>query len=275
MLKEKEFWGHFIAALAALSSAATLIAFTFDWNNDNTPLWFSITSFIIIIIACFFYAEFMAQKKQKICLELNPDLKVDIEVGDLFTKKGIVVIPVNEYFDTIVDDQIIAHNSIHGKFIDTYFKDRLSELDVKIEQALSSIKEKESNPTRSRGKQNKYPLGTCISIRDGENIYVLFAFTHFNETNNAYIDTKEVYNAVVKLMLYLDKIANGKSVFLPVFGTGLSRLKKKPQRMLLYILECIDFMEKITLNGGLHIICYNSKDYNLNDVEKYFTNNRL
>lgn len=229
----------------------------------------------MILVICFFYAQYMAQKKREICLELNPDLKVHIEFGDLFNHKGIIVIPVNEYFDTIVDDQIIAHKSIHGKFIDTYFKDRISELDNKIQQALSSIKENEINSTRIRGKQNKYPLGTCISIHDGENIYVLFAFTHFNEENNAYIDTKEVNNAIVKLMLYLDKISNGNSVYLPVFGTGLSRLRKRPQRMLLYILECIDFMEKITLNGGLNIICFSSKDYNLNEVEKYFTNNIL
>ena len=44
-------------------------------------------------------------------------MKLTIKQGDLFVCNGVVLIPVNEYFDTHVGDGVINENSIHGLFI--------------------------------------------------------------------------------------------------------------------------------------------------------------
>ena len=45
-------------------------------------------------------------------------ITVKIEEGDIFKSPDWKVIPFNEFFDTIVDDVVIARNSLNGKFID-------------------------------------------------------------------------------------------------------------------------------------------------------------
>ena len=47
---------------------------------------------------------------------------VNIKSGDLFEEQGFKVIPFNEYFDTQVDDKIIANSSLNGIFIKKYLK---------------------------------------------------------------------------------------------------------------------------------------------------------
>lgn len=268
----KRFFELFISALAALSSLATLIAFSFKWDLSNVSTLCSVGLFGIIIFWGVVYALYMSRTKKKIELELNASLKVSIYTGDIFASKGVVVIPVNEYFDTIVDNIIISHSSIHGKFIDKYFTDRLGELDGKISQALANVPGGTNNPNRQSGKKMKYPLGTCISVRDGENEYVLFALTHFDNNNVALVKSEEVHGIIIKLFEYLDAHSNNRPVYMPVFGTSLSRLKKKPQRMLVYILDTLHFMREIAMPAGLNIVCYKASDYNLNKVESYFEN---
>ena len=54
-----------------------------------------------------------------------------IKQGDIFLQEGLKVINFNEYFDTIVDNKIIAKNSLNGKFITEKVKD-LEKLDSTI-----------------------------------------------------------------------------------------------------------------------------------------------
>lgn len=47
-------------------------------------------------------------EEEKIILQLDSKFIVTVTEGDLFKFEGVIVIPVNEYFDTIVNDIIIA-----------------------------------------------------------------------------------------------------------------------------------------------------------------------
>lgn len=47
-------------------------------------------------------------EEKKIILQLDSKFIVTVTEGDLFKFEGVIVIPVNEYFDTIVNDIIIA-----------------------------------------------------------------------------------------------------------------------------------------------------------------------
>ena len=56
-------------------------------------------------------------------------ITVRIEEGDIFKSPNWKLIPFNEFFDTIVDDVVIARNSLNGKFIE-----RLQDLAVWYEE---------------------------------------------------------------------------------------------------------------------------------------------
>ena len=62
-----------------------------------------------------------------------------LEFGDLFEKEDQIVIPVDDCFDTLVDDVLISGKSIHGQFIQKYFGGNTAELDRLIDQQLQNV----------------------------------------------------------------------------------------------------------------------------------------
>lgn len=262
-----------MTALAALSSIATLIAFIYQ-RNYNPTICESIIGAVIILCLCSIYGIYQCKRKKQIELQLGPQFNVTIKEGDLLKCEGVIVIPVNEYFDTTVNDIIIAKNTIHGKFINQFFSDRISELDDKITSSLKNSTFTTNNNRKYGGKTQQYSLGTCANIRDGKNCYILVALTHFNEENHAYIDTHEFKEVIYKLGNYINEHASNRPVYMPLIGTGQSGIKKPAQRVLLFILTCLEFMNSITLPSGLNIIIHPSlmKKINLNLIENYYNN---
>lgn len=274
--ESKKYWEYFFIALAALSSVVTLLGFIFesDINWKDISLCVKFIILILIIFGCMFYACLMTSRKSKITFKFNPQFILTIEEGDLFDKKGIIVIPVNEYFDTHIGDGIISSNSIHGKFVNSIFKDRIDELNTIITDALKN-RPCEYNASRQKGNKQKYELGTCIDVKEGDNIYVLVALTHFDKDNHAYLERKDFPIVFDKLIFHLNDISMQveKSIYMPLMGTGLSRLKRSPQRILNFLVDAIDFKYSgDTFPYGFFVEIYDVNQVNLNQLENHFDN---
>lgn len=264
ILKERFFWKHYMTAIAALSAAATLLTALFKLEEIKDCLWCGCIGAGIVILGSFFYAYWQMLSKKKITLDLSSELKLTISEGDLFQQKGVICIPFNEYFDTHVGDGVIDEGTIHGMFINRYFKDRVPELDGKIREKLSQFSCGEHKRRLDYCPNKKYDLGTCIDIRDGENTYVLFALTHFDDNDKANVGRAEYTEVIWKLMKHLTNIVEGRPVYMPLFGAGLSRLRRTPQRTLLHLVDTIDFDDTCTIPGGLNIVIKSLKDLNVN-----------
>lgn len=259
MIEMKKFFTHFTAAIGALSALVTLIS----WLNSIASTCYVIIVSLVILLLSTGYATVQIWPKKKLSIQLQPALKITIENGDLFEKKGVIVIPVNEYFDTIVDNKIIAENTIHGIFITKYFRTRIKDLDDKISDALAGISPIEET-NRLPAKQKKYPLGTCARISEGGNDYILLAFAHFDHNNHAHIETNEYETIIQGLMHNLEYVANNRPVYMPLFGTGQSGVPKTAQRILSYILGSIDFNYPRSLPAGRNIVIKDITKHNIN-----------
>lgn len=209
----------------------------------------------------------MTELKSSVTFIFNPQFRLTVEKGDLFTKRGIIVIPVNEYFDTQVGDGIISPSSIHGKWINRFFKEKTQELDQLIESELNETANKPG--LRTEGKNKIYPLGTCIDIKLDFNIYVLLVLSHFDENNHAFLERKDFSIVLQKLFEHLQRLDLAvNSVYMPLIGTGLSRLGRSPQRILDYIVDEIDFKySDLNFPKGLFIEIYDISQVNLNQLE--------
>lgn len=269
MKKISNWANHFLTAIAAISALTSLITWLFNIKMPETY-----TSWIYlgcIFTICIWYSHLQCKRKNRISLKFSPKLEVNIAKGDLFDNNhhGIIVIPVNEYFDTIVDDCIISSRTIHGQFINRYFNHNVSDLDNIISKSLKEQRFK-SNPQRKRGKVKKYPLGTCANVPYGKDIYVLAALTHFDENNNTNISPSEFKDVLYSLFQHLEKTANMRPVYMPLIGSGQSRFPKSPQRILFSILECLELMP-LSLPAGINIIIHQqtSKNINLRLIENF------
>lgn len=262
---------HFLTAIAAFSALFSLITWLFNLKiSDN-----SIFSWLFlggILIICLVYSFFQCKQKNNISLILGPKFRVNILKGDLFDNShhGIIVIPVNEYFDTIVDDCIISSKTIHGQFIIKYFNHNISDLDNAISKSLSN-KKYDLNDQRKRGKKRIYPLGTCADIICGQDLYVLVSLTHFNKTNNTDITLLEFNDVIYSLCQHLEEIANMRPIYMPLIGAGQSKIFKSPQRILFSILEHLELIP-FSFPAGINIIIHQTpfKEIDLRLIERCY-----
>lgn len=268
------FWAHFMAAITAFSAAATLISVLFDINSVKGCIYCGALGVILVVLFSYSYACWQTKSKTKITLDLSSELKLTICEGDLFEQKGIICIPVNEYFDTHVGDGVVSAKTLHGIFINKFYADRIPELEKKIQEQLPKGRHK-THSRRIEGCPEKiYDLGTCVDIREGENTYVLFALTHFDDNDKANVSRAEYTEVTRLLMEHLSKIAEGKPVYMPLFGTGLSRMRRTGQRILLHLVDALDFDDSATIPGGVNIVIksLNSVDVNLTTLEHVVKN---
>ena len=147
---------------------------------------------------------------------------VVIKTGDIFKQEGLKVIAFNEYFDTQVDERIIAQASLNGKFIREYCDCSVSELDAYIENyRFDSDEIKEINADRPEGKNQKFEIGTICVYHD----YILTALSKFNRHNEAYLTMPEYLGFLINFWDKVNRVYAQKSVSVPIFGSGLTRIK--------------------------------------------------
>lgn len=174
-----------------------------------------IIAFIIYHAIQYFYYRNLKRLSLKI---KNSTFK--IKTGDIFEQPELKVINFNEYFDTIVDNKIIAKNSLNGQFILNKVHD-VKELDSVISESLKdSIKE--SNNERPNGKKIKYELGSIVEYND----YLLTALTKFDKDNRANLSLRDYLVFLMNFWDNLDKIYANRSVCITLFGSSsITRFK--------------------------------------------------
>ena len=255
--------------IGTLSSVVTLISFV--TGNTNVTTCQMTMYFIGIIFAGIVFSIWQTYRKTELTIRVNDKCKVKIFTGDLFdfaNHDSVVVIPVNEFFDTQVDEEIISSSTLHGQFIRRYFNNSIDILENEIKKALQNVSCFELRRNHAV-KTSKYPLGTCIDIEVDDKLFVLVALTHFSKTNIAWTSLYEYGNVVRKLMTHLIKVSGLKSVYMPLMGTGLARIDHTSQFILKYMLDTILSMNHLSISGGLNVVLYPpiAKIINLNEIK--------
>ena len=186
----------------------------------NFKLLVGIIYRIVLVIAYLIYwhnANKMTQTIIKIGLTT-----VIVKSCNIFEEDGLKVIAFNEYFDTEVNDKIIAKKSLNGQFIRNHIDD-VEKLNSDIENdddLKNSIIEKRVK--RKQGKTTKYKLGSSILIDDE---YILTAFSRFNKNNQAELTIQEYVNFLLTFWNEINRLYAQRSVTVPVFGSGITRFK--------------------------------------------------
>lgn len=271
-MKNREFWKYFFAALGTISSIVTLVSFVFQLHD---PCWILVVIYSLIVIGLSWaFAKWQTWRKESISVKISNTLTVNVAAGDLFdyAKDGnYVVIPVNEYFDTIADDKIINKATVHGQFILKYYADDHTRLHKEIESyfATNNILGKEVTRENSEGYKKKYPLGTCAIINKDNTNYVLLALTHFDEEDKAYVELSEFGRSISTMCRYISDKAGSSPVYMPLMGMGMARLNQSAQFILKYTLDTIIGIKGLALLGGVNIVIYPpvAKTVNLNEIK--------
>ena len=268
----REFWKYFFVAVGTISSVVTLVSFVFQLQNPSClVVFFYILGVIVLSIA---FALWQTWRKKAIKLKISNNLTISVDAGDLFSfaqNDNYVVIPVNEYFDTIVDEKVINKGSLHGQFILNYYADNPTRLHEEIEHYLAIQQIEGTNVPRdhSKGYKKKYPLGTCAIIKHNHTNFVLLALTHFDEEDHAYVELSEFGRSISHMCHFLSDKVGTTPVYMPLMGMGLSRLNQSAQFILKYTLDTIVGIKDLAMLGGINVVIYPpvAKTINLNEIK--------
>lgn len=213
----KNFWAY-LSGLLTISGGVVLFI-------DDSPLkekWIFPVVLILVLIFLYIFLWWKASNLKDIDLDIE-STTISIVTGDLFKQDGLKVIPFNEYFDTQVDDEVISKASLNGIFITDILLGEIEQLDSHI---LSyKFREEyilEKNTTRIAGKNQKYQIGTVCLYED----YLLTAFSKFNDKNQAYLTMPEYLEFLIKFWDEINVVYAQRSVSVPIFGSGITRIKE-------------------------------------------------
>jgi hypothetical protein len=269
----REFWKYFFVAIGTISSVVTLISFVF--NVKNPSCWLIISYVFIVLLLSIAFAIWQTWRKTSLNIKISNNLTVNVNEGDIFdyAKDGnYVVIPVNEYFDTIVDDKIINSGTVHGQFIRRYYPGDNHLLLHEETEAYFKNNNIDGIGTvrpRSEGYTKKYPLGVCAIIEKENTHFVLLALTHFDDDDHAYVELSEFGRCVSHLCRKLRDVVGSSPIYMPLMGMGMARLNQPAQFILKYTLDTIVGIKDLALLGGINIVVYPpvARTLNLNEIK--------
>ena len=180
-------------------------------------------------------------------------------------KRRNIVIPVNRCFDTIVDDDLISSNSLHGHVFNDLYQRNVFEpkaLDACICQNLSKrhyVGECVKKSEKPAGNLKRYPVGTIAEVKDIDNrVYFLLGLTEMDSNLHVRVASDEYVQAFTKLLKFCSERSQGFPVLIPLIGTGFSNMSKKSERDVLeYMIKAIKLNSEL-VNCDIHIVVRNS-----------------
>ena len=231
-----------------------------------------VTVFIAVIVFIYLFIWLWSNLKKRISLKIN-NTKIVVKEGDIFQARGKKVIPANEFFDTHVGDGIIEPTSLHGKYITEHTQLSSAELQSMINEALKNQNPVLIDMVRENGNQIKYPLGTIFNDKKG---FLLLAYSRFDESNRAFLNTEDVLCCYIRMWDEIDKCRGNDSISLPIMGgSGLVRgaLANYTEQQLIELLLWSFRISGIHLSRGasLNIVVHKSmiKKINMLDLKKF------
>lgn len=202
--------GRFAMLIGSILSIIALFDSNFIANNKKIVVIIS----LILLIVYYIYKIIYIIKLKNISLKICGST-FQIRQGNIFEQQGLKVINFNEYFDTLVDNRIIAENSLNGKYIIEKLNNNVKLIDAEIEKQLSD-KCIEENKKRSKGKIKKYNLGEIVEFDN----YLLTSLTKFTDDNRAVLTLKDYLSFLMNFWDNLDKVYANRNVNITLFGSS-------------------------------------------------------
>ena len=239
--------------LSLISLLATFINISDIYKSNNliNHIFKVIITFLVIYFLSFVCTLLYYYFKRRVIYLKYNRFKVSGTYGNILDYIGAskvnLIVPVNSCFDTKIDDSVISTNSLHGKVIKFLYDNNLvsqTELDKKIkrslrEQNISSVNigNDVKKGGKSVGNYNRYPIGSTAFVDIGDVRYHFIALSIIENNKNAITSDQDyliVLNAIVDNCF---RNSNGNPIYLPLVGSGLSKLNYNHQQQLEFMVK--------------------------------------
>lgn len=264
---------HAFVLTSSIIAAFQIIGFLCDFDSvfpDDwtfiTRLFVSITVVMVIWLFAFIIWNIKVLHEESVIV-INADNGhyVYVEYGDILSdseNKRNIVVTVNRCFDTIVDNDLITENTVHGKVVKGicnhgYTVDELNDF---LQKDLFDNRHVKPNKTllerdKRKGNLKRYPAGTIAEFNDNNITYFFLGMSAFNKELHPETTDMEYVTTIQSLIEYCNSRAQGFPVYMPIVGAYGRDNKKSERELLEYIVSCFRF-HKHLINTDIHIVVY-------------------
>lgn len=218
-ITDKVVWQEFLKMVSIISAFFTIV-FIFINIPDKYKTYAGLSvAFFFIVLYIFMWWRYNNLRSLSLLIDGS---KVVVTTGDLFKQPGFKAIAFNEYFDTQVDEKIISKNSLNGIYIEKFSNKSVEDLNKIINDYQFEEGELIESKVDRVGKSKKYKLGTICIVDD----FLLVAFSKFDKQNKAVLTMPEYLEFLINFWDGVNKVYSQKSVSVPIFGSGITRIKE-------------------------------------------------
>lgn len=176
-----------------------------------------------------------------------------------------MVIPVNTCFDTIIGDGIVSAKTIHGKWIKNMNENGIdtARLDEIIEQNIHKQSLQpvglHSKAEKPKGKQVHFSQGSVLPVEGSKGLtYYLLALSEFDENLNAQCSKENFVSCIQSLISFYDRNGQGNPIYLPLMGTGLSRVNLSQEESLSIIVNMLK-LNRDKIHGEVSVVVFSKE----------------
>ena len=253
----------FIEAFEVVTDANVQFSFV------NFLLISAIVGIIIFLVDGFFLSGFLKNKVE--IKNYGLDTKIFIEFGDLFAQEGWKAVGVNDFFDSIVDEDLVSSQSLHGHIINRYWAGSRDDWQKQVNASLQN--EQPIKENRSKGNDRRYQIGTTGIAKKDENKFLFVALGKTDSTNNVTTASAETLISAVRGMLSKARtVCSYEPLSIPLMGSGLARIGIKTSVLVdLIIAAVLEDTKQSKVTGTIKIVLPKDKRGELN-LQNYVRN---
>lgn len=264
---------HSIACMGVLSGLVTIASVAYPCINGCTCIWYTCLGLSIL------WGIHKVIPDNNIEIEFIKKRTIKVSKGSIWdVKKGIIVVPVNNFFDTQVDDYVVGKDTLHGQFVNMYSQKYVTkDLDSEITNSIAAdrINPKASYENRKHvknGHNDAFQLGEIVRLKEGDLQYYLVVATQFDEDNHVIHEPEKYSMMLLRMIERINKWNSGVPVYLPIIGSGQTGLPLSKQEILTEMLMCFNQADRYVALGGTTIMVYDNdmKDVSLNKIKYQF-----
>ena len=179
----------------------------------------------------------------------------EVRFGDVFDGAGVIVIPVNEYFDGELGEYV-SPNSVHGQFIQEVLGGQSKTFVDLTQQALANVVPEQADVERQGGQCDRYAIGTVARVDILTKRYLLVVSSHTDlESLKAHASVDDLWKCLAGVWDGIRQYSGGRPVRLPLIGSGLSGVGLPPGMLLgIIATSLLDHTKRQTVADNLTLV---------------------
>ncbi len=242
-----------------------------DWIFIKRLLVSAAVVAVIWLIVCVIYCIIVLRNESIAVIDAKNGHHVFVEYGDLLAdsdESKNVVVTVNRCFDTIVDNDLISRETIHGKIVNkicsgSYSAEMLNEA---LQNDLCEIKKIKPQQillkkNKRKGNLKRYPVGSIAEFKkqpDDKTTYFFLGMSAFNSNLHPETTDKEYMITIQSLIEYCHLRSQKLPIYIPIIGTHGLDNKKSERELLEFMVNSLRFNEHL-INTDIHIVVYSGQ----------------